>query len=108
MGKEDTRDRKRSPSNSIRSAPRQGGLSVLEGFGRDKRNRWTLSGRAKRSNMPKSNSYRFLKTPSRMGYLRWVAHSKHPYPGVRVLKMDYATMLMKVGSQLSEALGYRG
>jgi DNA-binding IclR family transcriptional regulator len=68
------------------------GLSVLECFGRDKRNRYTLSEFAKRLNMPKSSIYRVLKTLSRMGYLRYEEHSKHYYLGVRVLSLGFALL----------------
>ena len=81
------------------------GLSVLQCFGKDKRNRYTLSELAKRLSMPKPSIYRILKTFSRMGYLRYEEHSKHYHHGVRLLKMDYAPKLMKIGSHLSEALG---
>lgn len=68
------------------------GLSVLECFGKDKRNRYTLSELVKRLNMPKSSMYRVLKTLSRMGYLRYEEHSKHYYLGVRVLSLGFALL----------------
>jgi len=68
------------------------GLSVLECFGKDKRNRYTLSELTKRLNMPKSSIYRVLKTLSRMGYLRYEEHSKHYYLGVRVLSLGFALL----------------
>jgi DNA-binding IclR family transcriptional regulator len=68
------------------------GLNVLECFGQEKRNRYTLSELAKRLNMPKSSIYRVLKTLSRMGYLRYEEHSKHYYLGVRVLSLGFALL----------------
>lgn len=68
------------------------GLSVLECFGQEKRHRYTLSELAKRLNMPKSTTYRILKTLSRMGYLRYEEHSKHYYLGVRVLSLGFALL----------------
>lgn len=68
------------------------GLSVLECFGQEKRNRYTLSELARRLDMPKSTMYRVLKTLSRMGYLRYEEHSKHYYLGVRVLSLGFALL----------------
>jgi DNA-binding IclR family transcriptional regulator len=68
------------------------GLSVLECFGKDKRNRYTLSELVKRLNMPKSSIYRILKTLTRMDYLRYEEHSKHYYLGVRVLSLGFALL----------------
>jgi DNA-binding IclR family transcriptional regulator len=68
------------------------GLSVLECFGKDKRNRYTLSELVKRLNMPKSSIHRVLKTLSRMDYLRYEEHSKHYYLGVRVLSLGFALL----------------
>ena len=76
--------------NSASSLAR--GLNVLECFGQEKRNRYTLSELAKHLNMPKSSIYRVLKTLSRMGYLRYEEHSKHYYLGVRVLSLGFALL----------------
>ena len=66
------------------------GLKVLECFGLESRHRYTLSELAKRLNMPKSSTYRVLKTLSRMDYLRYEEHSKHYYLGVRALSLGFA------------------
>lgn len=68
------------------------GLSILECFGKEKRHRYTLSELTKRLNMPKSSTYRVLKTLSKMGYLRYEEHSKHYYLGVRVLSLGFALL----------------
>jgi DNA-binding IclR family transcriptional regulator len=68
------------------------GLNILECFGQEKRNRYTLSELAKRLKVPKSSIYRLLKTLSRMGYLRYEEHSKHYYLGVRVLSLGFALL----------------
>lgn len=68
------------------------GLSVLECFGQEKRDRYTLSELAKRLNMPKSSLYRILKTLAGMGYLRYEEHSKHYYLGVRVMSLGFALL----------------
>jgi IclR family pca regulon transcriptional regulator len=68
------------------------GLSVLECFGKEKCNRYTLSELTKRLNMPKSSIFRVLKTLVRMGYLRYEEHSKHYYLGVRVLSLGFALL----------------